>query len=223
MRVVIFGASGMIGHGVLTECISSDAVDEIVLLLRSRMEVNSPKVRQVVHRDFSDLSSIAHELRGLDACYYCLGVSSVGISEAEYTTITYDYTMEAARVLLEASPNVLFVYVSGEGTKSSGSGRSMWARVKGRTENELLSASFSSYMFRPGFVQPRGGVTSKTRVYRLTYAVTSWLHPALQKLLPNYVTNAENIGRAMIAVASGTPQKSRIVRSRDINTLANVR
>ena len=167
-----------------------------------------------------DFSGIEDELSGYDACFFCLGVSSAGMTETEYTRVTYDITMAAARTLVKASPGMTFEYISGQGADSSEAGRSMWARVKGRTENALLALPFkAAYMFRPGFIQPLHGIKSKTRVYRFFYAVSKPLLPVLKAVFPQYVTTTERLGRAMIAVARhGYPKK--VLEMRDINSVA---
>jgi hypothetical protein len=173
----------------------------------------------VVHQDFFDFSTIAGELSGVDACFFCLGVSSAGMSEARYRRVTYDITLAAAKALAARSPDVTLVYVSGMGTDSTERGRAMWARVKGQTENALLGLPIkAAYMFRLGLVVPMHGITSKTRVYRWFYALTAPLLPALNARLPRYVTTTEQVGRSMLTVArEGAP--TRILENRDINRL----
>jgi uncharacterized protein YbjT (DUF2867 family) len=169
--------------------------------------------------DFTDFSDLAPDLTDVDACFYCLGVSSAGMQEAEYRRLTFDLTLAAARALAAARPGASFCYVSGEGTDSSAQGRSMWARVKGETENALLAMPLNAYMFRPGFIRPRRGVRSKTRLYRAFYAVLGPLFPLLERVAPTHVTTSENLGRAMIeAAAAGYPK--RILENADINALA---
>ncbi|MFE4970201.1 epimerase [Streptomyces sp. NPDC056660] len=182
MNVVVFGASGMVGQGVLRACLLDPTVDSVLVVVRRPLGVTHPKLTEVIHDDFTDLSAIGDRLTGLDACFYCLGVSSTGMSEAEYTRVTYDFTLAAARALVAASPGPTFTYVSGEGTDSTEQGRTMWARVKGRTENALLAMPMNAYMFRPGYIQPRHGAVSRTRAYRVMYTLTSWLYPLLHRL-----------------------------------------
>lgn len=158
-------------------------------------------------------------LSGLDACFYCLGVSSSGRSEDEYRRITYDYTLAAARALARRSPGLTFTYVSGEGTDSTERGRRAWARVKGRTENELLAMDFPAYMFRPGYIRPRDGARSRTAVYRLMYDLTSWLYPLLRRLMPAHVTTTEHLGRAMLAVVALRGAEPHVLYSPEINRL----
>lgn len=220
MRVVIFGASGMVGQGVLRECLLDPEIKQVVSVVRSATGQSDAKLREVVHRDFTDFSRIESELSGYDACFFCLGVSSTGMTEAEYTRVTYDITLAAARTLVKVSPGMTFEYISGTGTDSTEKGRSMWARVKGKTENALLALPFkAAYMFRPGFIQPLHGITSKTRGYRIFYAVTKPLLPVFKAIFPQHVTTTERLGRAMISVARhGYPKK--VLEMRDINNVA---
>ncbi|MFJ5220896.1 epimerase [Streptomyces sp. NPDC088354] len=219
MNVVIFGASGMVGHGVLRACLLDPAVTRVLVVGRSPIGMTHPKLHEIIHQDFTDLSGPAEQLTDVDACFYCLGVSSAGRSEADYTRITYDFTVAAAKTLSAANPGLTFTYVSGEGTDSSERGRTMWARVKGRTENELLAMPIDAYMFRPGYIQPRHGAVSKTRAYRLTYTLTSWLYPLLHRIAPKHTTTTDHLGRAMLAVTRPDTAAQRILDSRDINRL----
>ncbi|GAB2850854.1 epimerase [Lentzea nigeriaca] len=208
----MFGASGMVGQSALRECLLDPEVDSVVTVGRSTMDVTDAKHRHVVHADFGDLSPVAGELAGADACFYCMGVTSAGLSEAEYTPVTHDYALEAARVV-----GGTFVYISGEGANAESS--TMWARVKGRTENELLALDRPVFVVRPGFIQPLHGITSRTRIYRYVYSWTSWLFPLLRRVAPKYVTSTEALGRAMVALAKGA-QAPKLVRSDEINRLA---
>ncbi|MCY0950081.1 epimerase [Streptomyces sp. H27-S2] len=223
MNVILFGATGMIGRGVLRECLRDDSVESVLAIGRTPLGVTHPKLRERVQDDPSDLSAPDLDPTAYDACFFCLGVSSVGMKEEAYRRVTYDLTLAVARPLAAANPALTFVYVSGEGTDSTERGRSMWARVKGRTENDLLQLPFRAYMFRPGIVQPVCGVPSKTRLYRTLYAVAAPLFPLLRRIAPNLVTTTEALGRAMIAVAAAPPGAGvpgRILRPRDINRLA---
>ncbi|MER5873012.1 epimerase [Streptomyces sp. NPDC002044] len=221
MNVILFGATGMIGRGVLRECLRDDSVESVLVFGRTPLGVTHPKLRERVQDDPSDLSAPDLDPTAYDACFFCLGVSSVGMREEAYRRVTYDLTLAVARPLAAANPALTFVYVSGEGTDSTERGRSMWARVKGRTENALLELPFRAYMFRPGIVRPMHGVASKTRLYRTLYAVTAPLFPLLRRIAPDLVTTTEDLGRAMIAVAapSGAGVPGRILRPRDINRL----
>ncbi|MEU1389550.1 MULTISPECIES: NAD-dependent epimerase/dehydratase family protein [unclassified Nonomuraea] len=216
MRVIIFGATGMVGRGVLRECLLDERVTAVLTVGRSPTGTVHPKLRELLHSDLSDLSAVEGELSGYDACFFCLGVSSAGMSEQDYRRVTYDYTLAAGTTLARLSPSSTFVYVSGAGTDEHG--RAMWARVKGATENALLALPFHAYMFRPGYIQPMHGVTSRTRWYRLAYVVAAPLYPLLRRLFPAAVTTTERIGQAMITVAErGAPE--RILGPAAINAL----
>ena len=171
MRVLIFGATGMVGQGVLRECVAAPDVETVVTVGRKATGMTHPKLREVVHPDMTKYSSIENELTGLDACFFTMGVSSNGMDEMEYDRVTCGLTLAAAWPLSRLNPKITFIYVSGAGTDSTEQGRVMWARVKGRTENELLRLPFKAYMFRPGIIQPMDGIRSRTRIYRLLYLV----------------------------------------------------
>jgi len=173
-------------------------------------------VREIVHRDFLDFSNIEDQLGGYNACFFCLGVSSVGMAEQDYTRVTYDFTMAAAQVLAKQNPGMTFIYVSGTGTDSSEHGRLMWARVKGKTENALFKLPLKAYMFRPGYIQPLGGIKSKTKLYGALYSVVGVFYPMLLAMFPKYVTTSEQVGRAMICVAKRGAAK-RWLENDDIN------
>ncbi|MEU8759715.1 epimerase [Streptomyces sp. NPDC048659] len=219
MNVVIFGASGMVGQGVLRACLLDPEVDQVLVVVRRPVGITHLKLREVLHEDFADLSALAGRFADLDACFYCLGVSAAGHDEAEYTRLTYDFTLAAAGAVSADNPAIVFTYVSGEGTDSTERGRVMWARVKGRTENALLATGMDTYLFRPGYIRPRHGAVSRTRAYRLTYALTSWLYPVLHRLAPAHTTTTDHLGRAMLAVARTRPPGDRVLYSRDINRL----
>lgn len=220
MKAIIFGATGMVGSGVLIECLADPRVEAVLVVGRSRCHVDHPKLRELIHTDFFDYTTIAPELAGYDACFFCLGVSSAGMGEAAYQHVTYDLTLAAARTLAKGNTGMTFCYVSGQGTDSTEHGRSMWARVKGRTENALLRLPLNAFMFRPGIIQPLKGVRSRTRLYQLFYTLTGPFFPVLRRLLPSQVTTSVNVGRAMIRVAVDGYGK-RILEVRDINALAN--
>ena len=219
MKVILFGATGMVGQGVLRECLLDPEVESVLSIGRTATGQRHEHLHELVHKDLTDLSAISAELLGYDACFFCLGVSSVGMMEQDYRRITYDLTLSVARTLAAQSPNMTFVYVSGTGTDSSERGRSMWARVKGETENALLGLPFqAAYMFRPGYIQPLHGVVPKTRWVRLVYAIVGPLYPVLKAIFPKDVTTTEQIGRAMLRVSrQGYPK--RVLESRDINSL----
>jgi uncharacterized protein YbjT (DUF2867 family) len=220
MRTVIFGATGMVGMGVLLECLDDARVQSVLTLGRSPTGVAHPKVREVIHKDFFDFSAIRHELRGLDACFFCLGGTSVGLSEPEYRRLTYDLTLAAAEALAAESPQLTFCYVSGAGTDSSERGSRMWARVKGATENALQRLPFEAvYLFRPGYIQPLRGIRSKTRLYQAIYNVVKPLYPIFARLFPTQVTTTTELGRAMIEAAA-TGYDRPVVEISDIHSLA---
>jgi uncharacterized protein YbjT (DUF2867 family) len=208
----------MVGQGVLRECFRNLEVESTVAIGRTPTGMEHPKLREIVHGDMQNYTAIEGELSGFDACFFCLGISSSGMTEAEYARITYTFTMAAAEPLSRLNPHMVFVYVSGQGTDSSEKGRVMWARVKGRTENALLRLPFSAYMFRPGLIQPLDGIESKTRVYRVFYAVFGPLLTVLRRALPNLVLTTRQIGLAMLAVAKFGYEKQ-ILETKDIRTL----
>ena len=209
----------MVGQGVLRECLLDPDVERVLSIVRAPTGQGDPKLRELVHKDLFDFSGIESELAGYDACFFCLGVSSVGMKEVDYRRITYDITMAAARVLARLNPAMTFIYVSGLGTDSSERGRTMWARVKGKTENDLLRLPFkAAYMFRPGGIVPLHGVRSKTRIYQTFLTIFGPLMPLLYRLFPQYVTTTEQIGRAMLKAAKLGAPKS-ILETADINTI----
>ena len=219
MNVILFGATGMVGQGVLRECLLDPDIQQVLALGRSATGQQHTKLRELTVPDLMDLTTVEHQLTGYDACFFCTGVSSAGMTEETYTHLTYDLTLSVAQTLARLNPTMTFLYVSGAGTDSSEKGRSMWARVKGRTENALLLLPFrSAYMFRPGFIQPLHGIRSKTRVYQFLYDVLAPIQPLLKGRLPKYITTTEQLGRAMIAVAkNGYPKP--ILESLDINAV----
>jgi uncharacterized protein YbjT (DUF2867 family) len=219
MNVILFGASGMVGQGVLRECLLDPDVHQILSIVRTPSGQQHPKLRELVHTDFFDYSTIEPELTGFDACLFSLGVSSSGMDEAKYKHLTYDLTLAAATTLARLNPNMAFLYVSGAGTDSTERGRSMWARVKGKTENDLLKLPFrAAYMFRPGAIQPLHGIRSKTKLYQTFYTVLNPILPLLKSVFPQYITSTEQLGRAMLRVAKqGFPKP--ILENKDIDTL----
>jgi uncharacterized protein YbjT (DUF2867 family) len=219
MNVLLFGATGMVGDGVLHECAADSRVETIFAVVRSPLSWTHPKLRERQRTDFFDFADLAPDLAQIDACFFCLGVSAFGRSEAEYRRQTFDITLGAARALAAVRPGATFCYVSGEGTDSSARGPVMWARVKGETENALLALPLEAYMFRPGFIRARPGSRSKTPLYRAAYAVLGPLYPLLRRIAPTHVTTVENVGRAMIAVAAGG-YSARVLENREINALA---
>jgi len=220
MKVILFGATGMVGQGVLRECLLDAEVTQLLVVGRHATNRKHPKLRELVVPDLSNLASVEQQLAGFDACFFTLGTSAVGLSEAEYSRVTCDLTLAVARTLVRLNPGMTFIYVSGMGTDSSERGRVMWARVKGRTENALLAVGFRrAFMFRPGVIVPMHGIKSRTTAYRVGYALTAPVLPILRRLFPNAVTTTELVGRAMLAVAErGNPKP--VLESADINRVA---
>ena len=219
MNVLLFGATGMVGQGVLRECLLDPDVQSVLSVGRSQTGQRHPKLRELVHGDFLDFSALEQDMAGFDTCFFCLGVSSAGMSEERYQRVTYDITMAAARALAILNPDMTFIYVSGMGTDGSERGGVMWARVKGKTENALMKLPFKArYMFRPGFIQPLHRIRSKTRLYRAFYTITRPIYPVIRALFPRYVTTTEQLGRAMIKVAKQGAQKS-VLENWDINSI----
>jgi uncharacterized protein YbjT (DUF2867 family) len=211
----------MVGQGVLRECLQDPSVERVLAIGRSPAGPRHDKLRELVVKDFLDFSGIERDLAGNDACFFCLGITSAGMSEADYRRVTYDIALAAARALVKVNPGMTFIFVSGMGADSSEKGRVMWARVKGQTENALLALPFKAvYAFRPAAIQPLHGIRSKTTWINAAYAVVGPLYPVLKALFPKYVTTTEVVGRAMINVARhGAPQ--RVLENQDINREAS--
>jgi uncharacterized protein YbjT (DUF2867 family) len=220
MNVLLFGATGMVGQGVLRECLRAEDVARVVTVGRSVTGISHPRLQEIQRSDLLDYRPLEADLTGIDACFFCLGVSSVGMTQADYTRLTYDLTLTAAGTLSRLNPQMTFVYVSGAGTDTSERGRSMWARVKGRTENALQRLPFRAvYLFRPGAIQPLHGATSKTPAVRIAYALSKPLLPLLRWLMPGRVLTTEVVGQAMLAAAR-YGQGRAILESPDIDALA---
>jgi uncharacterized protein YbjT (DUF2867 family) len=220
MKVILFGATGMVGQGVLRECLLDPVVEKVLSIVRSPSGQQDAKLEEVILQDFFDYSSIATKLSGYDACFFCLGVSSLGMQETDYNHITYDLTLAAANTLVARNPGMTFIYVSGTRTDSSEQSSVMWERVKGKTENALLKLPFkAAYMFRPGYIQPLHGVKSKTRLYRALYVVIAPFYPVLKALFPKYVITTEQLGQAMLKVAKQGADKKHL-ENEDINELS---
>ncbi len=217
MKVIIFGASGMVGQSALRECLLDDGVERVLTVGRSSTGTQHPKLREIVLPDLKELSRVEHDLAGYDACFFCLGVSAAGLKEEEYRKTTYDLTLSVAEVLARLNPDMTFIYVSGSGTDSTEKGRSMWARVKGETENALLRLPFEqAYMFRPGGIIPLYGVKSKTRLYQTMYDLLKPLNRVVLK--SNLFITSEQLGKAMVTVAKNGFAKP-ILESKDLKQL----
>jgi uncharacterized protein YbjT (DUF2867 family) len=221
MKVILTGATGMVGKGVLYQCFDDPSVEQVLAIGRAPLGETNPKLKELTLKDLNDYSAVEDQLKGYDACFFCLGVSSAGMSEPDYTKITYDLTIALAKALVKASPQATFIYVSGAGTDSTAKGRSMWARVKGRVENELLAMGFkAAYMFRPGLIVPKRGIKSRTALYRAFYTVGTPLMPLLESAFPKAVTDTDKVGKAMINVAAKGYEK-KYLENGDINQAAN--
>ncbi len=216
INAIVFGATGMVGEGVLLESLHHPGVESVLVVARKSCGVKHPKLKEIVHSDFFDYASIENQLKGYDACYFCLGVSSVGKNEKDYTRITYDLTMSAARTLSRLNPGMTFCYVSGAGTDSTEKGRIMWARVKGKTENDLSKLPFAgAYAFRPGFIKPIHGQKNAFTISQ----ILGIFYPILKTLFPKYVCTLHDLGLAMIRVTM-TGDSRKILENADIARLA---
>jgi uncharacterized protein YbjT (DUF2867 family) len=214
MKVILFGATGMVGQGVLRECLRNNGVENVLAVGRSATALIHPKLRELILKDLFDFGAASVDLQGYDACFFCLGVSVAGMNEADYTRLTFDLTLGWARALAEINPAMTFVYVSGAGT----GGKAMWAQVKGRTEDALLALFPSAYMVRLAALRAMHGEVSKTRWTRIAYAVFRPLLPLIWAMAPGAVISTEELGRAMIRVAQqGAPK--RVLESRDLRAL----
>lgn len=220
MKAIITGATGMVGKGVLLECLDHEQVSEVLVIGRNPVDVKHPKLKELIHKDFSAFSGKATELKGYDACFFCMGVSSVGMKEADYKYLTYDLTLGLARELVQLNPEMTFNYVSGVGTDSTEKGRTMWARVKGKTENDLMNLGFKqAFMFRPGAIIPLRGIKSRTKAYQFMYDYFMWGVKLMKFFSPNSVINTTELGLAMINSAlKGYPET--ILHPKDILSLS---
>jgi uncharacterized protein YbjT (DUF2867 family) len=215
LKVIITGATGMVGEGVMMECLEHPAVDGVLLVSRRPYGVSLPRMKECIVADFMQLDGVVDQLRGYDACFFCAGVSSVGKSEEVYTRITYDTTLHFAETLVKLNPAMVLTYVSGMGTDSTEKGRLMWARVKGRTENALTRVGFrAEYNFRPGFMK----AMPDQRNLKGSYKALAWLYPLVRAVTPNSVSTLEDVGRAMIRCVTQGYSKQ-ILEVRDINAL----
>ena len=220
MRIVIFGATGMVGQGALRACLDDPGVSHVLAVGRTATGQSHTKLQDLVHPDIADCTPIADALAGHDACLFCLGVASAGMDEASYTRLTHDLTLAVAGVLVRNTPAMRFLYVSGAGADSTGQGRIMWARVRGRTENALLALPFRSVtIFRPGIIQPLHGIRSRTALYRAIYTLLGPVLTLLRHAMPAWVLTTDSLGRAMVAVARNGAAKP-ILASPDIAAIA---
>ena len=202
MKIILFGASGMVGQGVLRECLLDAEITEVLSVGRSPLGIKNPKLKELVTKDLTHLERRAGELKGYDACLFTLGATSAGQNEADYARINHDLPLAIAQALLNLNPGMAFGYVSGAGTDASEKGPVMWARVKGRTENDLMKLPFkSASMYRPGMIIAKNGEVSGTRLYRVIYNLTKPMHKLIENILPKYIVTTEQVGRAMIQVA----------------------
>ncbi|MBK8944634.1 MAG: epimerase [Ignavibacteriae bacterium] len=205
INTIITGSTGMVGEGVLHICLNNENVEKVLVINRKPCGVIHPKLTEIIHKNFIDLSEIENQLIGYNACYFCAGVSSIGKSEEEYKKVTYDLTLNFAKTLAKLNPQMVFTYVSGTGTDSSEKGKLMWARVKGKTENDLLKLPFKdAYMFRPGYIQPINGLKNSYKIYKLT----SPFFPILEKLFSKHVITLEELGNSMINVTNNGYEKN---------------
>ena len=219
-KVIITGATGMIGKGILLECLDHVEISEVLVIGRSSIGMIHPKLKEMIHKDFMDFSKVEKQLEGYDACFFSMGISAAGLKEEQYRRITYDFTLALAKILLESNPNMTFNYVSGQGTDSSEKGRMMWARVKGKTENDLLDLGFKqAFVFRPGAIIPLRGIKSKTKSYQFMYDYFTWLLKGIKAVAPNSIVNTTQIGLAMINSVLKGYDKS-ILRPADILILS---
>ena len=218
MKVILFGATGMVGGGVLRECVADPRVESVLAVGRRSCGVTHLKLREVLRSNFFDLEGVKTDLTGYDACFFCVGVSSIGMTEDEYRRVTLDLTLAVAAIVVEMNPGLTFCYLSGQGSDMSGRGRVMWARVRGELENRLLAMPFPAYTFRPGLIQPMKGVPSRTTATRVVYAALRPFFPVFKRLFPNQVTTTRRIARAMMrAATTGCP--THVLETRDINAL----
>lgn len=219
IKAIITGATGMVGEGVLHECLQHPLVEEVLIINRRPSGMTHPKLKEIIHSDFFDITPIQNQLTGYDACFFCLGVSSVGMKEDEYYRLTYTLTLNFAKTLGAVNPGMIFEYVSGASTDSTEKGRSMWARVKGKTENDLAKLPFKKvYNFRPGYMHPTPGMKNTNKYYKYI----TWLYPIFRRIAPNTVSKLGDLGLAMINAAIYGYEKQTL-EVKDINSLAEER
>jgi uncharacterized protein YbjT (DUF2867 family) len=215
-KVIVTGATGMVGEGVMYECLQSDMISEVLIINRRPSTFSHPKLRQIVHADFFNLKPVEDQLKGYDACFFCLGVTSLGKNEKEYVRLTHDLTLHVGETLSRVNPSTVFCYISGAGNDLSEKGRLMWARVKGRTVNDLAKLSFKAvYDFRPAMIEPIKGLKNTLKFYRYI----GWSFPILYRWFPDMVCRLGDIGKAMINVLNNG-YDGRVLEVSDIKRMA---
>ena len=220
-KVIITGSTGMVGRGVLLECLSSDLIEEALVINRKKIKINHSKLKEIILEDFNDIDKIGSRLKGYNACFFSMGISSIGKSKKAYKEVTHDLTIKFSEVFLKSNPNSIFTYVSGAGTDSTENGKTHWARVKGKTENTILKMPFkASYMFRPGYIHPYKGVGSKTLWVSILYIFSGIIYQVL-KYFPSMATNSINVGKAMIFCLNGDYEK-KILNNKEINEVSDL-
>lgn len=221
MKVIITGATGMIGKGVLLECLDSTQIQEILSISRKPLGIDHLKLKELIHEDFSEFNSVAEKLKGYDACFASMGVSAASMKEEQYTKMTYDFTLALANQLVKVNPHSTFIYVSGQGTDSSEKGRAMWARVKGKTENDIIKLGFKqAFMFRPGGIIPLRGILPSSKFYRFLVSNLTWLLKLMKIMAPNALVNTTQIGLSMINITKKGYSQN-IIKPKDMLILAD--
>lgn len=216
IKAIVTGASGMVGEGVLHECLLSDEVQEVLVIGRKTCGIIHPKLNEIIHKDFYNISPITDKLVGYNACFFCLGVSSVGMKEPEYFQLTHTLTLHVAEILSFQNPGMTFCYISGAGTDSTEKGKLMWARVKGKTENDIAKLPFKQvYLFRPGILEPTKGLRNTLKLYKYF----GWLAPVIRKVAPKQISTLKELGLAMINAVNKRYEKQ-IIEVSDIKALA---
>lgn len=217
IKAIVFGSTGMVGEGVLHKCLHNPNVEEVLVINRRPCGIEHPKLKEIIHQNFMDISPISDKLKGYNATYFCMGISSLGVSKEKYEEITYSLTLGIAKILLENNSDMVFTYVSGEGTDSTEKGNSRWARVKGKTENELLSLGFKdAYMYRPGYIQPIKGLKNTYKIYK----IIAPFYPFWKLLFGKHLCTLDDLGNSMINVTLNG-YKSKILENKDITKSAN--
>lgn len=223
MKVIITGATGMVGKGVLLECLDHQDISEVLSISRKETGIKHPKLKELFHADFSEFATVAEQLKGYDACFACMGVSAAGMNKEQYKMMTYDFTISLAEELFKLNPLMTFNYVSGQGTDSTEKGRSRWAKVKGKTENDILNLGFQkAYMFRPGAIIPLRGIEPSSKIYKVLINNLKWLIRLMKKISPNSIVDTTQVGLAMIHSAQRGYDKN-VLDPIDILNLASSR